>query len=265
MKKRSVLPMVCTAIAAVVLVWSVEAYAADAQQLFKKGRELQKAGKLEEALKTYNECLTVDPNYYKAIFAAGRAHFGLKNYAEAARMFESALAFQPASLKTRLYLADSRARMGRVETAKSEYRRILEHHPDNVTALIGLGRAEFMSGNRFAAVETFKKALKLQPSNRSLRASIERLENSNLEYIKMSEELRRREVISALNNAIAEDAAQQARLREEAAARKRAEMEGKKRQDALAGSSPPGEKMGPVRAGKQQGAGRRTRYQNDME
>lgn len=265
MKDRNLVPIICVATAAVLLLAS-GAYAADVDTLFNKGRELQKAGKLEEALKTYNQCLLTDPSYAKAMFAAGQVHFDLKDYTKAATMFESVLAFQGRDVRVRLYLARSWEGMGQVEKAKNEYRRILEYFPESVSALIGLGRAEFLSGNRFAAVQTFKQALKLQPSNKSLRVSIERLENANLEYLKMSEELRRREVISAVNNAIAEDAAYQDRLRAEAAARRSSgsDREGQARDEAVE-SRGTGDTLRPVRAGRGMGAGRRARGDQDAE
>ena len=264
MKHRRVLPVICAAFLAAVLLWSYAAYAADAKRLFNEGQALQKAGKLKEALKAYNQCLIIDPSNYDAMFAGGLAHFDLKEYAKAARMFEGVLAFQGEDVRVRLYLAESWDRLGRVGKAKNEYRRILEYSPDNVSALIGLGRAEFMSGNRFAAVETFKKASKLQPSNKSLQVSIERLENANLEYLKLSEELRRRAVISAVNNAIAEDAAEQERLKDEAAARRQIDQKGVERSTVeQMGPGAPGDILGPVRSGREMGAGRRTRGEQD--
>ncbi len=265
MKDRRVLPVICAAFFAAVLLWSHAAYAADAKRLFTEGQELQKAGKLQEALKVYNQCLIMDPSNYDVMFASGVAHFDLKDYAQAARMFDGVLAFQGEDVRVRLYLAESWDRLGRVEKAKNEYRRILGYSPDNVSALIGLGRAEFMSGNRFAAVETFKKASKLQPSNKSLQVSIERLENANLEYLKLSEELRRRAVISAVNNAIAENVAEQERLSDEAAARRRMDGEDVERGTVgQMGPRAPGDILRPVRPGREMGAGRRTRGDQDV-
>jgi tetratricopeptide (TPR) repeat protein len=184
------------------------AFAAAAQQdvakLYDKGLELQKAGKLKDALGLYNQCLELAPKDQKALKAAGAAYYALGEYEKAAQKIRLLLSFSPDDRMAAVYLAYCNLHLGRTEQARDALQLILLNQPKDVAAIIGLGWAQYLAGNRLIAIEQFKKALALQPGNKTLRSTVERMEDSVPQYLKDKEAQRRYKVMSDLNNTIAE-------------------------------------------------------------
>lgn len=216
MKKRVKFGVTVVAALLVLSSWTMGMAVDSADKLFKQGLELQKAGKLEQALALYEKGLSVDPQHYRSLLASGAVHYSRSDYQNAVRRFEELVALYPKDATARIQLGHAQLALGSIDEAKNIFRKILIDEPRNVSALIGLGRAEYLSGNRFTAVDTFKKALALQPGNRSLEETIARLEDANREYLRVSEEERRLRVKSALNNAIADATLRAARMRAQA-------------------------------------------------
>lgn len=185
----------------------------DVAKLYKKGFELQHAGKLKQALAIYDGCLEQDPTNYKALFAGATAYYAMGDYKNAQARFEKLLTFYPDKGKVPLYLAYCQLHLGQVAEAKAALERIVVDRPKDVAAMIGLGWAEYLSGNRFTAISYLKKALALQPDNKVLAGAVSRLESTNEEYLKAREEARQWRLSSDLNNAIAQASLVRARAR----------------------------------------------------
>jgi len=204
MKKIALFFPAFTATLIVLAAWTPVVGEGDADALFNKGLELQKSGKVGEALDLYEKCLMLDTRHFKALLAQGAVHYSRGDYRQAVRPFKRLAAFYPDSKKARLYLGHTRLALGKIAGARKAFRRVLIDSPNNVPALIGLGRAEYRAGNRFAAVDTLKKALALQPDNKSLKTTIGDLEIRNRKYLRIAEKERRQRLKMALNNAVAE-------------------------------------------------------------
>jgi len=181
-------------------LWAAE----NLSELYAKGFELQKQGKLQEALVEYNRCLMLAPDDYKALLAVGTVYYTLQEYSKAAKQYETLLIFYPGDLKARLYLAWCKLNLGQVEEAKNTLELYHAEQPNDVSAMIGLGWAEYLSGNIFTAIDRLKKALALQPDNRSLALGVDRLERLGQENLRAQEQEKRFRMMSDLNNAIAE-------------------------------------------------------------
>lgn len=186
--------------AACAVVWAAESMS----DLYTKGFELQKQGKLREALTEYNRCLQLAPDDYKALLAVGTVYYALQDYAKAAKQYETLLIFYPGDLKARLYLAWCKLHLGSVGEAKNALELYLAEQPNDVSAMIGLGWADYLSGNTFTAIDRLKKALALQPGNKSLAATVDRLERAGQEQLRAEAKEKRFRLMSDLNNAIAE-------------------------------------------------------------
>ncbi|MFH0824016.1 MAG: hypothetical protein V2B18_14795 [Pseudomonadota bacterium] len=186
------------------------------EALFKRGLELQKADRIEEATALYDKCLSIDPKYQKAIFAKGIAFMTLADYGKAIDQFDAFLVQSPGNVNARLKRAFCRLNMGDVEQAKGEFIGILGERPNLVPALIGQGSAEYMLGQRFTGVYFLKKALELQPDNRSLKEKIDRLEEYNLDHLQAEEADKEWRLVNALNNAFAEASLSQQQRQESA-------------------------------------------------
>lgn len=182
-------------------------------ELYKKGFELQKAGQLEQALAKYDQCLEQDPTNYNALFAGATAYYAMGDYQKARARFEKILTLYPDEGRVPLYLAFCQLHLGAVSQAKATLERIVVNKPDDVEAIIGLGWAEYLSGNRFTAISYFKKALALQPENSVLAETVSRFENTNKEYLEAQKEEEQWRLTSDLNNAIAAASIVRARAR----------------------------------------------------
>ncbi len=183
---------------------AVAAAQQDVSKLYEKGLELQKAGKLKEALNLYTQCIGNDPKNYRALKAAGMAYYALGDYSKAAEALRMLLSYYPDDTTSAVYLAYCNLRLGKAEEAADALQLILVNQPRNVAAMIGVGWAQYLMGNRLLAIEQFKKALALQPGNKTLQTTVARMEDSVQQYLKDKEAQRSYDIMSDLNNTIAE-------------------------------------------------------------
>jgi tetratricopeptide (TPR) repeat protein len=65
---------------------------------------------------------------------------------------------------------------GRIAESAADCRRVLERNPYHFGALSGLGQCYIKLGRRRDALDTFRRALKIQPQSEDLKETVERLE-----------------------------------------------------------------------------------------
>jgi tetratricopeptide (TPR) repeat protein len=168
-------------VAFILLFFTLATFGQDrAEQLFRKGIQLQKSGKLEQALDNYEQCLKFDPKHYGALLAVGKISFSKGNYAEAEQRFTDIIDQYPKDVGALLYLAYTKMKTGRAEQARMDFSRILDFRPKSVAALIGMGKAERLLGKGFTANYYFKKALRMRPGITSVQELVARQEEANL-------------------------------------------------------------------------------------
>lgn len=199
------------------------------EAMFQEAHKLVTEAKAEEAMELYEQCLQAQPENYSALFWMGYLHYKAGNYRKAADDFNLLAQFYPNDIRARLYLGNARMQLNRLGDAKMAFNDVLSLDSENVPALIGLGWAEYLDGKTFTAVSELKKALALNPDNRSLKRSIDQLETLNDQLLKEEAEERKRQVMSLVGQAMAEAA--EARRRAEAAT-------GKKKPDVVTGFPP---------------------------
>jgi tetratricopeptide (TPR) repeat protein len=204
MSLRRFFSWLLTAAIGVTLAAGPAAGGETADKLFQEGVQFHKANDLDAAMKAYEKSLQEDPRNYGALMGSGMVYYSKGAYEKAVQRFNGALAFYPDDVKARLSLGRCFLSLGEAEKARSVFLKIVVDDPTNVTALIGLGEAEDQVGNRFTAVDYLKKALALQPGNKSLSHTIDLMERANRAYLRDEEEQKRQGIKSALNNAIAE-------------------------------------------------------------
>jgi tetratricopeptide (TPR) repeat protein len=176
----------------------------DGETLFEKALNLQKSGKLAEALPMYEKALETDPQNYKALLATSLAAYGKHDYKKAAERLQKLLLYYPGDIIARTCLAYTKLQVGEISTATDSFWKILADDPSNAAAMIGLAWSEYVAGDRFSAVADLKKALALQPKNKALSDAIGRLEEANKEYLEAEREQHRMALVSAFNSAIRE-------------------------------------------------------------
>lgn len=177
-----------------------------AAESFKKGRALQKAGEYQEALEAYKAAIAKNPRFYQALLGLGSVNYSLGNYDEAAARFGAVARMFPDDVRSHLYLAYTYLHLDKYKEAKDIFQRILVENPHLTPALIGLGWAELMIGERFTAESHFKEALKLQPDNDSLERLYNKLKAGDAAYFRRVREKREQKLVNELQDAVAKGA-----------------------------------------------------------
>ena len=131
-------------------------------------RELARHGDEAQAIVNYREALKINPHLPAAHFELGELLYNssdqhLQEQAEAE--LQLALADNPTDEKTHLVLGDIAAKRGDTKTAFSEYSRAVELQPNDVDALVELGKVLMTMNENDKAQATFEQAVKADPSN----------------------------------------------------------------------------------------------------
>ncbi|MGD8815641.1 MAG: tetratricopeptide repeat protein [Acidobacteriota bacterium] len=136
-----------------------------ADVLAARGLVLRKLERYEEALKVLDAALEARPRYFEALFNRGNVLLELERPEEAAGSFGAALTLRPEDLDTQNSLATVLARLGRHTEALPLQGAVFEARGD-APAAIGLGNTYQALGHYERALETFDRALQLQPNSR---------------------------------------------------------------------------------------------------
>ena len=170
-----------------------------------------------EAVATYREALTLDPDYVPAHAGIGEALFHLARYEEALEALARAVSLQPEAALTgaRLRLMSlAEQELGRSEAAAGHFERALQLDPRDAEALdrlalvrygqqryaealelnrrlaelspegaqihANIGAALYFLGRVDAAVRSFEQALALDPTLQTARAALEQIRETRL-------------------------------------------------------------------------------------
>ena len=103
------------------------------------GQQLQRAGKLAEALQSYKRATSLDENYFEAHYCLGLAAFEARSFKAASAAWEKAIAIRPDSADARYNLARTLKAEGRLQAAADELEKLLALHPDEARGHLTLG------------------------------------------------------------------------------------------------------------------------------
>ncbi|MCU7492926.1 MAG: tetratricopeptide repeat protein [Ignavibacteria bacterium] len=137
-------------------------------EFYNKGNELQKANKFDEAVKSYDQALAIDPKDYKSYYQKGIALSRQDKNDDAIKAFNQALAVNDS-------LAPAYIALGGIMTSKKDYEGALKNYEKALTVTNnenlktgiqeGITRTYLVLGNQYIkdrkydkAIETFKKA-----------------------------------------------------------------------------------------------------------
>jgi tetratricopeptide (TPR) repeat protein len=117
------------------------------------------------ALRLFSDVVEVVPERASALYGAALAERGLGRDAAAYLKLSRAVAASPEEPACRIALAETAFALGREEEARQHYQTVLQGHPDDPEALIGLaiclGRGKPPVRNIDAAIETAERAARL--------------------------------------------------------------------------------------------------------
>ena len=102
------------------------------QILLYTGDDLQKIGRLEEAINSYSKALEIDPTLYEAWFQRGKSLDQLGQLEEAIANFDKALAIKPDLYEALYYKASCYSRLGNAKLAIENLKRAIEISPKDV-------------------------------------------------------------------------------------------------------------------------------------
>jgi tetratricopeptide (TPR) repeat protein len=101
------------------------------------------------------------------------AHVALKQFQEAYRSLEQAIALDPGSVQTRMQLGYVLAQLGRHDEAIAQYREVLRQEPANVQTLKYLGNLFARNGRYDEAIDCYQRALQIDPGLEQVRINLE--------------------------------------------------------------------------------------------
>ncbi len=189
-----------------VMCFAVLSWAQQVPTPLQKGLELQKAGKLDQAMKAYQEELQSNPGNIKVLIALATVYYSMMEYERAAAAFQNVLGLNPNSTNAQIYIALCKLHMGLPDEASNDLQRILIDHPDNTKAMLSLGVAQVAAGYPNTAIETFNKVLEMGGENVRLRETVRRMMRIAGEYAQAREKQESLAVMSRLNNTFSEAA-----------------------------------------------------------
>ena len=127
------------------------------------GLILFQAGRLDEALKHYEQAVRLKPGYADGQGNFGCALFRAGRITEALEHLETALRIKPDSAEAHYNLGNALFQLGRKEEGIAYCTEALRLDPDSAEAHYNLGNMLYQSGRREEAVRHYQNALQLKP------------------------------------------------------------------------------------------------------
>jgi tetratricopeptide (TPR) repeat protein len=149
---------------------SAERYAEECNNL---GAALVQAGKLEDAIRHYEQALRIKPDFAEAHYDLGDDLLRLGQVREAIEHYEQALRTKPDYAEAHNNLGVALEQTGRVQEAIGQYEQALRISPDSVEAHYNLGIALVQVGRVQEAIEHYEQALRIKPDMAEARARLQ--------------------------------------------------------------------------------------------
>lgn len=153
-----------------------------ARDLFNKAQRLEQAGKPEEAVKTYQNAIRLEPTYAEAYQQMGLAYASLNQFPEAVKAFQEVIRLRPQSSLAQGNLGAAYMKMGRFQEARNAFREAVRLRPDDAEAHYNLGLALGKLTRDQEALAEFSQAVKLQPDLARAQRNLG-LANLNLNHL----------------------------------------------------------------------------------
>ena len=129
------------------------------------GRAWASQGRLDEAMRAFQEAVRLNPNLPEVYCNLGRIASSQGRVAEALAYYQKALALQPDSITALCNFGELLRQIGRTDEALEQFQKAVEIVPDNATSQNNLGYSLSMKGRPDEALVHFQKAVDLDPDN----------------------------------------------------------------------------------------------------
>ncbi|MBN1870748.1 MAG: tetratricopeptide repeat protein [Candidatus Omnitrophica bacterium] len=123
------------------------------------------SGRIDEAVRSYEEALKIDPGYLAAYNNLGTAYYALGKKNEAMAAYEQALSMDPDDVEATNNLGVVYKDLGKTEEALRLYNKALKIDPNFASAYNNIAEIYYRSQQYEQAIEYFDKAVELGHSN----------------------------------------------------------------------------------------------------
>jgi tetratricopeptide (TPR) repeat protein len=134
-----------------------------ARALYNQGVKFTKAGKYEDAVKAYQQAVSLKPDLAEAQHELGFALLKLKKYEEAIVAFKQALTLKPRNAETYRNIGLSYKALGQWSDASGAFRKAIEIKPDHPMTYYNLGLVYKEMKDNDSAMTAYKEAIRLKP------------------------------------------------------------------------------------------------------
>ena len=148
-------------------------------------------GKTEEALRLYNEALSIDPGNYRALVGTGVVTLLQGNHSKASLSFSKALRVVPDDSKALCGLGMARCGQGSPSVGFELFKKALDADPENMTALAELARCAYRLNRHGEAAAYLQRYLMYHPGDKDMLFSLAGLLYKAGEPAKAQEQLER--------------------------------------------------------------------------
>ncbi len=135
----------------------------DARSLFNYGYICQKSGRMEEALSTFEEVLSLDPDHVQALVACGRIYLSQGEDVGAAACFYRALKHEPANMTALSGAGGAFLNLGILDQALEFLEKAYTERSLDLQGFINLGRVYEFSGRKDMAVRMYTEVQERDP------------------------------------------------------------------------------------------------------
>jgi len=141
----------------------------------KLGVAIEKQGRLDEAIKFYEQATQLKPNNAQARVSLAAKYMRVNRAGAAISTYQAALKIDPALVDARYNLAILLSRTQRPAEALAEFRRVLKDKPSHTLAHANIAAAMMNKQDFKAAIEHLRLALKSKPDFTAVRLQLAKL------------------------------------------------------------------------------------------
>ncbi len=135
----------------------------DAKTYNNLGAAFDKKGQIDEAIRQYQKARQLDPDYAEACYNLGTDLVKRGQLDEAIRQFQEAIRLKPNDADARNNLGATLDKLGRFDEAIRQYQEAIQLKPDDADARYNLGADLARKGQLDEAITQYKEAIRLKP------------------------------------------------------------------------------------------------------
>ncbi|MBD3345939.1 MAG: tetratricopeptide repeat protein [Chitinivibrionales bacterium] len=126
-------------------------------------------GKVKRAIRAYQKALESNPEYWEALNNIGLLYLRNGSYKEAVCYFTKSLHVNKKNISTYLKRGKAYHKMGKIDSALSDYLTVLGAYPQDAYLLFEIGLLYELGGAYHMAVEKYSRAAQIMPENKHFK------------------------------------------------------------------------------------------------